>query len=409
MRYRRISDEMVQQMVHRLSAAFCRNIKHSGRTRSAERHGDGNGLALCVTPGGARHWVQRLVIRGKRRTFGLGPYPRVSLADARAAALKNRNIARDGGDPIAQRRKGDVPTFREAAEDLIELRTPTWRAGGKSAAQWRASLTRYAYPVLGDRPVNDITVAEVLEVIEPIWNDRRETAQRLRQRISAVLQRSIVQGHRRDDPAAAVLRGLPRGGHVVKHHAALPYRAVPAAVRRIRRTGAWIGTKLSFEFLVLTACRSGEVRGARWDEVDFDARVWTVPAERMKAKVPHRVPLSGRCIEILAEAGRISRVPTLDYLAGCPLVFPSVRGRPLSDSTVSKLCRENRIGAVPHGFRSSFRDWAAELTDAPHAVQEAALAHVIPRAVERAYARSDLLDRRRTLMEAWAEFVASAP
>ena len=224
------------------------------------------------------------------------------------------------------------------------------------------------------------------------------------------MQRSIVQGHRRDDPAAAaVLKGLPRGGHTVAHHAALPYQEVPAAVRRIRRTGAWIGTKLSFEFLILTAARSGEVRHAVWDEIDLDARLWTVPAERMKGRTSHRVPLSGRCMELLAEAGRISRIPTLDYLAGCAYVFPSIRGRPLSDSTVSKLCRENEIGAVPHGFRSSFRDWASEQTDAPHAVMEASLAHVIPRAVERAYARSDLLDRRRTLMEAWAEFVASAP
>ena len=400
---------MAHIMVHRLSAAFCRNIKHSGNTKGPERHGDGHGLALCVTPGGSRHWVQRIVIRGQRRTFGLGSYPRVSLAQARQIALKNRNIAREGGDPLEARARGDVPTFREAAEAVIELRSAAWRPGSKSPAQWRSSLAAYAYPVLGDRRVSDITTADVLAVIEPIWNKRRETASRVRQRISAVMQRGIVQGHRRDDPAAAVLTGLPRTGHAVRHHRALPYQEVPAALRKIQGTGAWLGTKMSFAFLVLTAARSGEVRGATWDEIDIETRLWTVPAERMKAKKPHRVPLSGPCMEILTEAREIATLPALGYLAGCPLVFPSVRGRPLSDSTVSKLCRENGLKAVPHGFRSSFRDWAAEQTDAPHAAMESALAHSIPRAVERAYARSDLLDKRRSLMEDWAEFVCQEP
>ena len=199
---------------------------------------------------------------------------------------------------------------------------------------------------------------------------------------------------------------LPAGtGRVQQHYRALPYQDVPHALTRIRATGAWVGTKLALEYLILTACRSGEVRGARWDEIDHDRRLWTVPAERMKTKTPHRVPLSNRCVELLAEARAVPEIPTLEYLAGNPLVFPSVRGRRLSDNTLAKLCRENNVGAVPHGFRSSFRDWASEQTTTPHAVMEQALAHTVPSAVERAYARSDLLDKRRDLMDAWSAFV----
>ena len=398
---------MVHKMVHKprhsLSAAFCRNVKHTGRSARVERHGDGNGLMLSITPGGSKHWVQRITIRGRRRALGLGSYPAVSLADARQVALKNRTVARAGGDPL----RGDVPTFRTAAEDVIDLRSAAWKPGSKSAAQWRASLETYAFPVIGDMRVDKISSADVLAVVRPVWNKKRETAQRVRQRISTILLWCVAQGHRTGDPAGkAILQALPAGtGRVRQHYRALPYQDVPAALRRIRDTGAWIGTKLALEYLILTACRSGEVRGARWDEIDLDRRLWTVPAERMKAKTAHRVPLSGRCVELLAEARAVPEIPTLEYLAGTPLVFPSVRGRVLSDNTLSKLCREHRLGTVPHGFRSSFRDWASEQTTTAHAVMEAALAHTVPSAVERAYARSDLLDKRRDLMAQWAAFV----
>ena len=394
--------KMAHKTPRRLSAAFCRNVRHSGTSKKVERYGDGAGLMLSVSPGGSRHWVQRIVIRGRRRAFGLGSYPGVSLAEARQIALKNRTIARAGGDPL----RGDVPTFRAAAADVIDLRSAAWKPGSKSPAQWRSSLATYAYPVIGDMTVDRISSADVLAVVRPIWNSKRETAQRVRQRISTILLWCVAQGHRTDDPAGkAVLQALPATGRVRQHYRALPYQDVPAALRRIQATGAWVGTKLAIEYLILTACRSGEVRGARWDEIDHDRRLWTVPAERMKARTAHRVPLSGRCMELLAEAREISTIPTLEYLAGNPLVFPSVRGRTLSDNTLSKLCREHDVGAVPHGFRSSFRDWASEQTSTPHAVMEQALAHTVPSAVERAYARSDLLDKRRALMAAWEAFV----
>ena len=301
-----------------------------------------------------------------------------------------------------------MPTFREAAEKVIELRSAAWKPGSKSAAQWRASLESYVYPAVGDKKASEISSADVYAVVRPIWNRRRETAQRVRQRISTVLLWCIAQGYRSSDPAGkAVLQALPAGtGRVRQHYRALHYRDVSAALRRIQGTSAWISTKLAFEYLVVTATRSGEVRGARWDEIDLDERLWVVPPERMKAKAPHRVPLASRALEILAEARDIPNLPMLECLAGCPLVFPSIRGRVLSDNTLSKLARENDIGAVPHGFRSSFRDWAAEQTDAPRSVMEAALAHVITSRTEAAYARSDLLNRRRSLMEEWSAFVA---
>ena len=395
---------MGQSITNKLTAIECRNKQHSGRTQYAERHADGNGLYLAITHTGTRHWVQRLWIRGKRKTFGLGTYPLVSLAEARKLAREHRRIARAGGDPLEQRRRRDeIPDFKTAAEAVIKQRSESWKPGGKSRKHWLTSLAAYAYPVLGEKAVSEITSADVLAVVEPIWNKKRETATRVRQRISTIMARCIVAGYREDNPADHILAGLTSDkGRAVQHHKALPYEAIPGALRRIKETGAWIGTKLALEFLILTACRSGEVRGATWDEFDLPAALWEIPADRMKAKKPHRVPLSGRSMEILGEAKAIPSM--LAHLAGNPLVFPSVRGRPLSDNTLSKLCRENDIGAVPHGFRSSFRDWAAETTNSPYAVMEAALAHRIASATVRAYAWSDLFDKRRVLMERYARF-----
>ena len=388
-----------------LTAAFVAAVKHSGEKPFAERHCDAGrlGLTLNVRPTGTKSWVQTIVIRGKRRAMGLGPYPQVGLAAARKRAFQNSQIAREGGDP--RRPKAHPPRFREAAAQLIDVQASSW-TNPKSRAQWGASLAAYVFPTLGDLRVDRIEPADVLAVLTPIWGTKRETAQRVRQRIAAVMRWTIANGHRPDNPAGdAVLQALPRRRPPVKHHRALPYADVPDAVRRIRGTRAWTGTKLAFEFLVLTAARSGEVRGATWDEIDLDAAMWTVPAHRMKAAVEHRVPLAPRCVDLLGEARAITEPHLTAAHRGCPLVFPSMRGRMLSDNTLSKLLREHAIAGVPHGFRSSFRDWAAENTTAPHAVMEAALAHTIPRAVEAAYARSDLLDKRRELMARWAVFV----
>ena len=393
--------------INKLSPAFVKAARHSGRTRFDERHADGNGLMLCIQPGGSKSWVQRIVIQGRRRTFGLGGYPLVPLKEARRIAFENRALARRGGDPLALRARRDVPDFATAAAKVIDVQAGAWKDAGKSRRQWESSLAAYAFPVLGAKRVDAISSADVLAAVQPIWSPKRETASRVRQRISAVMKWAVAQGYRADDPAgAAVLQALPKGvGTAKRHHRALPYGEVGEAVRRVRASDAWLGVRLAFEFLVLTACRSGEVRGARWIEVDLAAATWTIPAERMKAKSEHRVPLSAQCIEVLDEARRLPGRAAPAAAGG--LLFPSVKGggRQLSAATLNRLLRELGVDAVPHGFRSSFRDWAAERTDTPHAVMEAALAHVVPNAAERAYARSDLFERRRTLMEQWATHV----
>ena len=378
----------------RLTALFVRQVSAPGR------YCDGNGLHLRVDPSGARRWEQRLVIRGRQRTLGLGGASLVPLAEAREKALANRKIARAGGDPTEVLRKVEVPTFEAAAAAVIDLHRPTWR-NAKHAAQWEATLRAYVYPHLGKRPVSDIHTADVLNVLSAIWHDKPETARRVRQRLSTVMKWAVAQGYRPDNPAGdAIGTVLPKHkGTGKRHHRALPYGEVAGAIELACTSGASMAVKLAFEFLVLTAARSGEVRLMTWHEVDIEAAIWTIPAERMKAGREHRVPLCARALKILTEARELSD--------GSGLVFRGMRpGKPLSDMTLSKMLRDLGVAAVPHGFRSSFRDWAAECTNASRAVMEAALAHSVRNKVEAAYARSDLFDHRRRLMNQWAEYLA---
>ena len=382
-------------MTGKLTAAFVRSIKRPGK------YGDQHGLILRVMPSGSRQWIWRGTVRGRRVDLGLGGWPYVSLAEARQAAFEHRKLARAGGDPLALKRRPNVPTFAEAVETVIAIHEPNWKNGSRSAAIWRSSLGRYAKPRLGRKRVSDIDSADVLAVLVPIWAGKRETAKRVRQRIGAVMKWAIAQGYRHDNPAGdAIAAALPKNGVIKKHMRALPYPEVAGGIAKIRQSAAWTGTKLALEFLVLTAARSGEVRGARWSEVDLEAQTWTVPVERMKMGKPHRVPLSARALEVLSEAREIAD--------DSGLLFPSVTGRSLSDNTLSKLCRENSVGCVPHGFRSSFRDWAAECSNAPREVCELALAHVNSDRVEAAYLRSDLFERRRQLMEQWSTYLSEA-
>ncbi len=358
-------------------------------------YADGNGLYLRISKTGAKSWVQRIVIKGRRVDIGLGGVSYVSLAEARELAKENRKIARRGGDPLEQRRRQSaIPTFEEAARKVFDLHRPTWR-NKKHAGQWISTLSRYAFPIIGGIKADAITTADILAVLSPIWTEKPETARRVKQRIGAVLKWCVAQGWRADNPAETIDRALPKQERKQKHHASLPYEQVAQAIEAVRGSDAWISTKLAFEFLVLTATRSGETRGARWDEIDGDT--WTIPAERMKMKLPHRVPLSARALEILDEARQIS--------GDSGLIFPSVRGKPLSDNTLSKLLRDLGIEAVPHGFRSSFRVWASEQTGIPHQVCEFALAHVIGNKAEAAYQRSDLFEKRRKLMDLWAGYL----
>ncbi len=378
-----------------LSAAFVRTVNQPGR------YGDGRGgygLSLLVKPRSngrlSKTWSQRVRLHGRVTNIGLGAYPIISLSEARKKALANRRTIERGLDPRGSR----VPTFSQAAEKVIAVHAAGWKPGGKSERQWRSSLATYVYPRLGNTAVDRVTTADVMACLVPIWHTRPETARRIRQRIGAVMRWAIAQGYRADNPAGdAITAALPTNTGRRRHHPALPHADVAASIATIRASAAYPTTILAFEFLVLTACRSGEVRGALWDEIDLDAATWTIPAARMKSARPHRVPLPERALQLLAEAS--------PYRDRSGLVFPSPSGRELSDATLSKLLRENGIPAVPHGYRSSFRDWAAELTNTPREICELALAHVNKDRVEAAYRRSDLFDHRRQLMQHWADYL----
>jgi integrase len=387
-----------------LTAQFVKTAREPGK------YFDGHGLFLRVQPNGQRQWVQRIVIRGKRCELGLGNPSLVSLSEARDVALGNRKLAQSGGDPLEARREAKaVPTFAAAASTVHALHLPTWR-NAKHAAQFLATLETYSFPRLGKLRVGDVTTADVLAVLSPIWTEKPETAARLRQRIGMVMKWAVAHGWRQDNPAESITQALPkRDRSRITHRRALSYADVAECVAAVQASGAGLSTKLALEFLVLTCSRSGEVRGATWGEIDLGTPatptkpatpgVWTIPAARMKAKREHRVPLSPRAVDILRKAEGLAD--------GSGLVFPGyVRGRPLSDMTLAKLVKELGFAADVHGFRTSFRTWTQERTNFPREVAEAALAHTLKDKAEAAYARSDLFEKRRKMMEAWAGFLA---
>ena len=366
------------------------------------RHGDGNGLYLQVDPSGAKRWIQRIQVKGGRlRALGLGGYPVVSLADAREQALANKAQARAGIDPLREKRAQAlvIPTFTEATETYISLNRPSWKSK-KHAAQWGATLATYAYPTIGDRLVSQVTRSQVQALLESIWTAKPETARRVRQRIERVMawcrSREFCDG---ENPASKDGLALPDQRYTRSHLLAVPYTEVGKVLDMARRSTAWLVTRLSFEFLVLTAARSGEVRLATWPEIDWSSKTWLVPAERMKANREHRVPLSGGALDLLLQAQALGQMET-------GYVFPApYTGKALSNMAWTNLLRRLEIPATVHGFRSSFRDWTAEQTDTPWAVAEAALAHSLRNTTEAAYMRSDLFERRRELMDQWAEYL----
>ena len=364
------------------------------RTAPPGRYCDGNTLYLIVRRSGARSWVQRLVIRGRRRDLGLGSVALVSLAEARA----NRKLAREGGDPMAKkRRERDVPSFAEAAAQVLERKRAGWRSE-KHARDWMASLHRYVFPRIGTISVSDVAAADLIEILSPVWYTKAATARVLLQRIRSVLDWAVAMEFRTSNPCDHLPVVLGRQHRVIRHMRALPHREVAAAIRAVRGSSRSAAGPLAFEFLVLTVARWGEVRWAEWDEIDDGAGVWTVPAARMKANRKHRVPLCRRALEILDRARRLD--------AESPFLFTRGGAKPLSEKTLRRLLERREIAAVPHGFRSSFRDWAAEETDYPREVVEAALAHVVRNRVEAAYRRTDLFERRRHLMNDWAAYLA---
>lgn len=376
-----------------LTAVQVRALKVPGR------YADGNGLYLVVDPSGAKRWLLRTVVQERRRDIGLGGLNLVSLAEAREKALSYRKLAREGGDPLAERRvvRVAVPTFAEAVERVHAENAGTWR-NAKHVAQWRNTLEQYACPDLGERTVDRIDTPDILRVLTPIWLEKPETARRVRQRIGTVLDWAKAAGFRHgENPVAGVTKGLPKQTSAVEHHEALPWGEVPAFVARLRQTKGEM-VRLAFEFLILTAGRTGEVLGAHWSEFDLDQALWTVPAARMKGKREHRAPLSAPVLALLEKARALGD--------GDGLVFQGRRaGEPISNMALLMLLRRMQVAVTAHGFRSSFRDWAAETTAFPGEVVEMALAHKIKGKVEAAYRRGDLLDKRRPLMEGWSQFV----
>lgn len=359
---------------------------------------DGDGLMLVVAPGGSRSWKLRVRLNGERRDFGLGSLKVVTLAEAREKAREYRRLIAQGIDPVAEQKKevDAVPTFRDAAVRVHEEHKASWK-NGKHQAQWITTLETYAYPFIGDRLVNKIEGPQILKALQPIWLSKPETARRVRQRIGAVLDWSYVNGYRDSEaPLRSLSKGLPRQPKDDGHFAAMSFADVPAFLAKLRERVS-VG-RVALETLILTAARSGEIRGATWGELDLEAGLWSIPAERMKMARPHHVPLAPQAIDAF-ERAKAFRAPCTD------LVFPGMKlKKPMSDMTLLKILRDMDAGVTVHGFRSAFRDWVAEETSYPGEVAEAALAHANSNKVEAAYRRTDFLDKRRSLMCEWADF-----
>ena len=369
------------------------------QTAKAGKYSDGGNLYLIVSPSGSRKWVLRFTWRGRAREMGLGSATVVSLADAREKAAAARRKLSQGLNPIDDRKRSDgIPTFGEMAHSVREALSAGFR-NEKHKAQWKSSLATYAAS-LRNMPVDTVGTDDVLAVLTPIWTKKAETASRLRGRIEKVLDAAKAKGLREGENPAR-WRGhldhlLPRQSKLSRgHHAAMPYEEVAGFIAELRKRGS--PAALALEFCILTAARSGEVLGARWSEIDLAKKIWAVPANRMKAGREHRVPLSGRAVSILK---RLAELNTGEF------VFPSQKPKkPLSDTAMKMVLRRMRVeGATVHGFRSSFRDWAGNVTNFPREVTETALAHVIGDAAEQAYRRGDALDKRRKLMDAWAAY-----
>lgn len=384
-----------------MSALEVRRIQSPGRYSV----GGVDGLMLDVKQTGSKSWVLRATFGNRRRTMGLGSYPDVTLSKAREKARHAREMIEQGIDPIEEKEKrrrelggSRSVSFKEATRRCFEKKSTEFRSR-KHAQNWISSIETYAFPVIGKMSVSDIDLPDILAVLEPIWQEKTETATRLRQRLEYILNWATVSGYREGDNPARwsghLDAILPKPAKVkkVKHFPALPWKVLPAFMVELRKRQGMAARAL--EFLILTATRSGEVRLATWDEIDFENRIWTIPANHMKAGKEHRVPLSDDAIALLEALPRFE---------GSPYVFPAPRGGALSDMSISAVCRRMKIDAVPHGFRSTFRDWCAESTNYPREVAEMALAHSIGNAVEAAYRRGELLEKRRHLMEAWARF-----
>lgn len=376
-------------------------------TAGPGRHGDGNGLYLVVSETGSRKWVLRIQVNGRRRDIGLGSASNIGLAEVREAAEDLRRAVRRGEDPLVEKRrsKAIIPTFSETAKQVHKEHAPSWK-NKKHASQWLTTLEQYILPKFGDLPVNQIDGAMVRDALIAIWLDIPETARRVLQRVGTVLDYAHAKGWRDTEaPIRSIRRGLPKQPKKRQHMPALPWQDIPEFIGAMNeKIKASTKVQLAIEFVILTACRSGEARGARWSEFDLEEGIWIIPAERMKAGREHRVPLSDRSIEILEDLAKTRRTtdPSEHVFEG------RKGGRPLSDMTLSMPIRRAELPFTIHGFRSAFRDWCAEATNTPREIAEACLAHVVRNKSEAAYARTDHLERRKLVMQAWADFCSNA-
>ena len=396
------------------------NVKHAlltaGKVKALttpRTYSDGEGLEFRVSKTGARSWVLRATIGGKRKNIGLGGYPSVGLAEARRLAEKHRQTIRDGVDPAAAKREArkeakpeqTVPTFKALTLEVHKVNEARF-TNAKYCKNWLQRAQKYAFPTLGDLPIDQISRQDVLAILKPIWTEKPETARRVRRIIWSVLEWGIANDHLAVNPAGErISPSLPAMPKVKAHFRSLPYSALAGALAQIEASTAGKVTKLAVRFLALTAARSGEVRGCLWTEIDTERKLWIIPDTRMKAKVEHRVPLSAEALAVIAEARELQKENP------STLVFPSpVKSgdKAMSDMTLTKVLRTTGLAdrMTIHGIRSSFRDWVAEETATPWAVAELALAHRVGNSVEQAYHRTDLLAKRIALMDAWSDFLA---
>ncbi|WP_428096950.1 tyrosine-type recombinase/integrase [Candidatus Rariloculus sp.] len=380
-----------------LTARFCETVTTAGR------YGDGRGgygLALNVKPMSngrtSKSWTQRLVIGGKPTNIGLGRFPLVSLAAARKRAVENATIVHKGHDP----RDGGVPTFRSAMETVLKLDAKRWRGGehGRSAEQWRESLSKYALPIIGSKRIDKITSNDVIAIVGPIWHTTPTTAKRVRQRIGRIMAWAVGKNYIAENTATKDVTGaLGKPDAKTKHFAWVPFKQVSNALFLIRNSKAEQAVKLAFELLILTAARSQEIREMTWAEVDLDEKVWTISSDRMKKGETHRQPLSTRSIEVLREARSLTN--------GTGLVFPRANGATIKDDMFPRLAKALELNGTPHGMRTSWRVWASECSSISEAGIERQLSHKVPNEAQAAYDQSDRFDERRECMQQWSEYV----
>ncbi len=387
---------------HPHHALTARTVQSFIREPKSRRVADGGGLYLVAATGGTASWVLRTIVKGRRCDIGLGSASLVTLAEARDEARRLRKVARDGGDPLAERRaeRRETPTFETASREVHRVHSASFK-NEKHRKQWLSSLAGM-FSAFGSKRVDDVSSADVLAALSSQWTSHPETSRRVLQRIKTVFDWCKAQGYcRGDNPTLGLTKALPKQRTARAHHPALPFAQVPGFVLALRQMDAAESVRLAFEFTILCATRTAETIGATWEEVDFETRTWTIPAARMKAGIAHRVPLSDRAMEILERAQAIRNEG--------PYVFPGRSSKkPLSNMVfLMALRRIGREDITVHGFRSSFRDWAAERTNYPRAVCESALAHTLRDKTEAAYNRTDLFDRRRELMATWSAFATS--